>query len=81
MEEAGKLACLINHIYGHKKKKSSEAVPEMEKEIGDIICTTICLTNSQGLDLDKCVQKSIEKDVARDKDRYPNEIKSKMPSG
>ena len=70
MEETGELARLINHIYGPKQKKSGEATQEMEEEIGDIIYTLICLANSQGLDLDKCTEKSISKVVTRDKDRY-----------
>lgn len=46
-EKVGELAREINHIYGPKKKKSTEETKEMADEIADIIFTLSCLANSQ----------------------------------
>lgn len=69
-EEVGELARELNHIYGPKKKKSSEDKKEMAYEMGDIIFTIICLANSHNIDLDKSFKKVMDKCYGRDKDRY-----------
>lgn len=69
-EEGGEFSRLVNHVYGPKKKKLEENVQDMEEEIGDIIYTLICFANSHGIDLDRAIQKSIDKVAARDKGRY-----------
>ena len=70
MEETGEFARLINHMFGPKKKKASEAEQEVEEEIGDIIYTLICYANSNGVDLDRAIRKSFDKVITRDKGRY-----------
>lgn len=70
MEETGELARLVNHLYGPKKKKSGEAEQEMIDEVGDIIYTLMCLANSQGFDLDAAADRSLNKVIKRDKDRF-----------
>lgn len=69
-EEVGELARLINHEYGPKKKKLDEPVQALEEEIGDIVCALACLCNTQGIDLDAALKKSVEKMWTRDKDRF-----------
>ena len=69
-EENGELARVINHLHGEKPKKTSEKEQELEEEIGDAIYVLICLANSQKIDLDRAVQKSIDKVAKRDKNRY-----------
>lgn len=69
-EEGGELARLVNHLFGPKKKKPEELEQNLEEEIGDIIYTLICLANSNNIDLDQAIQKSIDKVAARDKNRY-----------
>ncbi len=69
-EEGGELARLVNHIYGPKKKKLEEEKQNLEEEMGDIIYTLICFANSHDIDLDKAIQKSIDKVGTRDKDRF-----------
>ena len=69
-EEGGEFARLVNHVYGPKKKKLDETVQDMEEEIGDIIYTLICYANSHQIDLDRAVQKSINKVTSRDKNRF-----------
>jgi NTP pyrophosphatase (non-canonical NTP hydrolase) len=69
-EEVGELARELNHIYGPKKKKSSEDKKEMSDEMGDIIFTIICLANSHKIDLDDSFKKVMDKCYGRDKDRW-----------
>ena len=69
-EETGELAREINHIYGPKKKKSTEDLKEMEDEIADIIFTLCCLANSKNINLDEAFNRVMDKCYGRDKDRY-----------
>jgi NTP pyrophosphatase (non-canonical NTP hydrolase) len=69
-EEVGELARLINHLYGPKPKKASEAAQELGEELADIIFAVICLANSQEIDLEVCLQQVIDKVWQRDRDRY-----------
>lgn len=70
MEETGELAREVNHIYGPKKKKSTEENQEMGLEIGDILFTLSCLANSLGIDLEKAFSKVMDKCYGRDKNRF-----------
>ncbi|MEK7465680.1 MAG: nucleotide pyrophosphohydrolase [Patescibacteria group bacterium] len=69
-EECGEFARLVNHLYGEKPKKDTEAEQELEAEIGDIIYTLICFANSHHIDLDSAIRKSLDKAMTRDKDRF-----------
>ncbi len=70
MEECGEFARLVNDIYGDKKKRKDEKKQDLEEEIGDIIYTLICFSNSNNIDLDKAIKKSFGKVIKRDKNRY-----------
>ena len=70
MEEVGEFARESNHIYGPKKKKSTESKKEISDEIGDLIFTITCIANSLDIDLDKTFKKTMKKLNTRDKDRY-----------
>jgi NTP pyrophosphatase (non-canonical NTP hydrolase) len=69
-EEVGELARLINHLFGPKPKKATEARQELGEEMADIIFAIICLANSQEIDLEASLQKVIAKVWARDRHRY-----------
>ncbi|NQV88332.1 MAG: nucleotide pyrophosphohydrolase [Parcubacteria group bacterium] len=71
MEEVGELARLVNHEFGPKKKKETEAPQDFEDEIGDVLYTLICFANSNNIDLDKAIKRSFDKVMERDKDRFP----------
>ncbi len=73
-EEVGELAREINHIYGPKKKKSTEDTKELNDEIADIIFTVVCLANSLNLDLDEGFKNTMDKCYGRDKDRFEKKI-------
>lgn len=69
-EEVGELARLLNHLYGDKPKKPTEARQELDQEIGDVLFTLICLANQEGINLDKALDKAMTKLQTRDKNRY-----------
>lgn len=71
-EEVGELSRLVNHLYGPKPKKASEARQDLGEELADIMFAIICLANSQRIDLGESLQQVIEKVWDRDRNRYVN---------
>lgn len=69
-EEVGEVARLLNHLYGEKPKKTSEAKQELGEEIADVMYALICLANREGINLDDELRKVIDKSRTRDKDRF-----------
>jgi NTP pyrophosphatase (non-canonical NTP hydrolase) len=70
VEEVGEVARIINHKYGDKPKKASEKEDDLEDELADVLWTVICLANQEGIDLDKGINRAIDKLLIRDKDRF-----------
>lgn len=69
-EEVGEVARALNHKYGDKPKKPSESPDDLSDELGDVLWTVICLANHEGINLEDTIQRSIDKLVVRDKDRF-----------
>ena len=69
-EEMGELARLVNHLYGPKKKKASEAAQDLGEEIGDVIFALVCLANREEIDLDEAFRRVMAKAYGRDADRF-----------
>lgn len=69
-EEVGELAREVNHVYGEKPKKPSEAEGSIAEEIGDSIFVLISLANALDLDLDDIFAQTMEKYRARDAKRW-----------
>lgn len=69
-EEVGELAREVNHVYGEKPKKLTEADNSIEMELGDILFIIICFANSLGIDLAEAFQKVMHKFNTRDADRW-----------
>ena len=69
-EELGELARIVNHLYGQKPKKLDEAQQELGLEMADLLYTLICLANSQGVDLQDALERTLEKYGTRDAERY-----------
>ena len=69
-EEVGELAREVNHRFGEKPKKPSEADNSIELELGDILFITMCFANSLGIDLTEAHDKVMHKFNTRDKDRW-----------
>ena len=74
-EEVGELGRLLNHLYGDKPKKSTEAKQELDEEMADIRYCLLCMANREGIDLDPALKKVIKKAVTRDNDRFKKEVK------
>lgn len=69
-EELGELSREVQHVYGMKKKKSSEAIKSLEEETGDLLFVLICFANSQGISLEKALATVLDKFKDRDADRW-----------
>lgn len=69
-EEVGELAREVNHRFGEKPKKASEAENSIELELGDILFITICFANSLGIDLTEAHDKVMHKFNTRDANRW-----------
>lgn len=69
-EELGELSREVQHVYGMKKKKSTEAVRSLEEETGDLFFVLICFANQQGISLEQALQKVMAKFQERDQDRW-----------
>ncbi|MED4603292.1 nucleotide pyrophosphohydrolase [Paenibacillus validus] len=69
-EEVGELAREVNHRFGEKPKKPTEADNSIELELGDILFITICFANSLGIDLTKAHDQVMHKFRTRDADRW-----------
>lgn len=69
-EELGELSREVQHVYGMKKKKSSEAIRSLEEETGDLFFVLVCFANSQGISLEKALTTVIDKFKERDADRW-----------
>ena len=69
-EEVGELAREVNHRFGEKPKKATEADNSIELELGDILFITICFANSLGIDLTEAHNKVMHKFNTRDANRW-----------
>lgn len=76
VEEVGELARIYNHKYGDKNKKPTEEPDSIEDEMGDIFFDLICMANTEGIDLQKALEKVINKSKTRDKDRFEKKPKN-----
>ncbi len=69
-EEVGEVARIVNHRHGDKPKKPTEKEDDLEDELADVLWTIICLANQEGVNLDRGMQRAIDKLLVRDKDRF-----------
>jgi len=69
-EEVGELAREVNHRFGQKTKKKSEADGDLGMEMADILFVLICMANREGIDLQVAFDRMMEKVESRDKDRW-----------
>lgn len=74
-EEVGELAREVNHLYGEKPKKNTEAKSNMTNELGDILFIIVCFANSLHLSLDEAFETVMTKYNTRDKDRWTKKDK------
>lgn len=69
-EEVGELARELNHRYGAKPKKATEADTDLALELADILFVLISLANAEGIELDDALRRVLEKYDTRDADRW-----------
>lgn len=70
-EENGEIARELNHLYGAKRKKATEASANLGDEICDAIFAYVCLANRERVDLSLSWKKMMDKKLyGRDKDRF-----------
>lgn len=70
VEEVGELARALNHRFGAKVPKKSEALTDIEEELGDILFTVAVLANSLDMDLEQIMRKTLNKVIDRDSTRW-----------
>ena len=69
-EEVGEVARIMNRKHGDKVAKSTDLDLDLKEELSDVLFTTICIANSEGIDLDEAWQITIGKLYGRDRDRW-----------
>jgi NTP pyrophosphatase (non-canonical NTP hydrolase) len=69
-EEVGEVGRLLNHMYGDKPKKPSEAKQELPEELADVLFAVMCMANTHDIDLDKAMASVIRKTTERDTNRF-----------
>lgn len=70
IEEVGELSREINHYYGEKKKKTSEAENTIKAELGDNLFVLLCIANSLDIDMTDSFNETMNKFNTRDKNRF-----------
>jgi NTP pyrophosphatase (non-canonical NTP hydrolase) len=70
IEEVGEVAREINHRFGQKPRRPDEPDGDLALELADVLFVTICLANSQGIDLDQAFERMMQKVTTRDADRW-----------
>jgi len=69
-EEVGEVAREVNHLYGPKKKKSTEGTKDLGLELCDVIMAAVCLANAHGINLEESWQSLMDKLYKRDNSRF-----------
>ncbi len=69
-EEVGEVGRLLNHLYGDKPKKTTEAKQELPEEIADVLFALVCLANTHDINLDDAMEAVIRKSTERDNERF-----------
>ena len=70
IEEVGEVAREVNHRFGQKPRRPDEPDGDLALELADVLFVTICLANSQGIDLDQAFERMMLKVTTRDADRW-----------
>ncbi|RIN27515.1 nucleotide pyrophosphohydrolase [Staphylococcus succinus] len=69
-EEVGELSREINHYYGEKKKKTSEAENTIKAELGDNLFVLLCISNSFDIDMTESFNVPMNIFNTSDKNRF-----------
>lgn len=77
MEEVGEVARIMARRYGEQSEKESDKNKDLGDEMADVLFVLVCLANQTGIDLEKAVQKNLEKKTKRDHSRHKENKKLK----
>ncbi len=69
-EEVGELARAMNIKYGEKKSKSDGDGREIERELADVLFTTLAIAEAQGINLEKVYEDKVNSDYKKMKGVY-----------
>ena len=75
-EEVGELAREVNHRFGQKTKKATEAEGDLGMEMADILFVLICMANREGIDLQATFERMMAKVESRDEHRWTKKTAS-----
>lgn len=75
-EEVGELASVMARKYGEQSSKPTDS-ESLEDEMADILFVLTCLANQTGVDLEKAMQKNLDKKTKRDHQRHKDNPKLK----
>ncbi len=79
-EEVGEVARIIASRYGEQSAGSVSVEPEdLADEFADVLFVLICLANQTGTDLEKALEKNLQKKTSRDFDRHQQNDKLRSP--
>ncbi|MEX1001488.1 MAG: nucleotide pyrophosphohydrolase [Crocinitomicaceae bacterium] len=76
-EEVGEVARIISRRYGEQSEKESDKSKDLGDEMADVLWVLICLANQTGVDLEKALQKNLDKKTKRDHSRHKENKKLK----
>lgn len=78
-EEVGELARELNHRFGPKTKKTTEASATVAEELADCLFVLLCLANSLDIDMEAAFQATLDKYRARDAQRWKRKEETVPP--
>src|SRR5687768_8422037 len=70
MEEVGEVARIMARRYGEQSEKENDRNKDLGDEMADVLFVLICLANQTGVDLEKALEKNLQKKTSRDRDRH-----------
>jgi NTP pyrophosphatase (non-canonical NTP hydrolase) len=77
MEEVGEVARIMARRYGEQSEKKSDKSKKLDDELADVLFVLICIANQTGIDLEKALEKNLDKKTKRDKTRHKKNKKLK----
>jgi NTP pyrophosphatase (non-canonical NTP hydrolase) len=77
MEEVGEVARIMSRRYGEQSEKESDKNKDLGDEMADVLFVLMCMANQTGVDLEKALEKNLEKKTNRDHSRHKENEKLK----
>lgn len=77
VEEVGEVARIMSRRYGEQSEKESDKNKDLGDEMADVLFVLICMANQTGVDLEKALEKNLEKKTNRDHSRHKENDKLK----